>query len=51
MQNIPCLIHEDENSLLLRSISLKELEATNFILANGKSPGANDFTSDIFHHC
>eukprot|EP00253_Pinus_taeda_P027174 PITA_27174 len=48
--NIPCLITEDHNTLLLKPISLQEVETAVNLLKAGKAPGPDGFTSNFFQH-
>eukprot|EP00253_Pinus_taeda_P021755 PITA_21755 len=50
MQHIPHLISEEQNSLLLKPISMQEVETTAFSLKAGKAPGPDGFTSNFFHY-
>eukprot|EP00253_Pinus_taeda_P003713 PITA_03713 len=49
-RNIPRLITEDHNTLLLKPISLQEVEMAANSLKAGKAPGPDGFTSNFFHH-
>eukprot|EP00253_Pinus_taeda_P029932 PITA_29932 len=48
--NIPRLITEDHNTLLLKPISLQEAEIAANSLKAGKAPGPDGFISNFFHH-
>jgi len=50
IRNIPKLIAEDHNTLVLKPISLQEVEAVAHHLKAGKAPGPDRFTSNFFHH-
>ena len=47
---IPKIITEEHNQMLLRSVSLQEVEAALAQTKIGKAPGPDDFTSNFFHH-
>lgn len=49
-KNIPKNITEEHNQLLLRSISLQEVENVMWQLKEGKAPDPNDFTSNFLHN-
>lgn len=49
-ENVPNIIIEEHNQLLLRPISLKEVEKAMQQLKEGKAPGPNGFTSNFFHN-
>eukprot|EP00253_Pinus_taeda_P005412 PITA_05412 len=49
-QHIPHLISEEQNSLLLKPISMQEVETAAFSLKVGKAPGPDGFTSNFFHY-
>eukprot|EP00253_Pinus_taeda_P008598 PITA_08598 len=49
-QHILHLISEEQNSLLLKPISLQEVETAAFSLKAGKAPGPDGFTSNFFHY-
>eukprot|EP00253_Pinus_taeda_P017519 PITA_17519 len=49
-QHIPCLITEEQNTLLLKPISLQEVETAAYSLKAGKAPGPDGFTSNFFHY-
>eukprot|EP00253_Pinus_taeda_P023692 PITA_23692 len=48
--NIPKIISEEHNELLLKSVYLREVETTARQLKAGKGPGPDGFTSDFFHN-
>lgn len=50
IRHIPRLITEDHNTLLLKPISLQEVETTVNLLKAGKAPGPDGFTSNFFQH-
>lgn len=50
LQNIPKLITEEQNLLLLQPIQMQEVESVANQLKAGKAPGPDGFTSDFFHH-
>jgi hypothetical protein len=50
-QKIPNLVSEEQNSNLMRPITLEEVEDSNFSLAPGKALRHDGFTSYFFHHC
>eukprot|EP00253_Pinus_taeda_P032540 PITA_32540 len=47
---IPRLVFEEQNSLLLKPISLQEVELAAKSLKAGKAPGPDGFSSNFFHH-
>eukprot|EP00253_Pinus_taeda_P020669 PITA_20669 len=49
-RHIPRLITEEQNSLLLKPISLQEVEIAAKSLKIGKAPGPDGFSSNFFHH-
>eukprot|EP00253_Pinus_taeda_P024057 PITA_24057 len=49
-RNIPRLVSEEQNSLLLKPISLQEVESAAKSLKAGKAPGPDGFSSNFFHH-
>eukprot|EP00253_Pinus_taeda_P030654 PITA_30654 len=49
-RNIPRLVSEDQNTLLLKPISLQEVESAAKSLKAGKAPGPDGFSSNFFHH-
>ena len=48
-KNIPKIITEEHNQLLIRPISLQEVESSMRHLKEGKAPGLDGFTSTFFH--
>eukprot|EP00253_Pinus_taeda_P028248 PITA_28248 len=48
--HIPWLIIEEQNSLLLKPISLQEVEIAAKSLKAGKAPGPDGFSSNFFHY-
>lgn len=50
LQQIPKLITDEHNLLLLQPILLHEVDNAVKQLKAGKSPGPDGFTSDLFHH-
>lgn len=50
LQNIPKLITEEHNLLLLKPTNLQEVENVVHQLKIGKAPGPDGFTSDFFHN-
>lgn len=50
LRNIPKLISEEHNQLLLRPVDLQEVEEVVHQLKVGKAPGPDGFTSSFFHH-
>eukprot|EP00253_Pinus_taeda_P031183 PITA_31183 len=50
VSNIPRLITEEHNTLLLKPISLEEVEVAVNLLKTGKAPGPDGFTSNFFQH-
>jgi len=51
MQHIPNLITLEQNSTLLRPITIEEVDQALQNTPKGKAPGLDGFTSDFFHHC
>eukprot|EP00253_Pinus_taeda_P019557 PITA_19557 len=49
-RKIPRLITEEQNTLLLKPISLQEVENVVNSLKAGKAPGPDSFTSNFFQH-
>eukprot|EP00253_Pinus_taeda_P008595 PITA_08595 len=49
-RHIPRLVSEEQNSLLLKPISLQEVELAVKSLKAGKAPGPDGFSSNFFHH-
>ena len=50
LQNIPRIISKEHNQLLLRPISLQEVESAMQQLKEGKALGQGRFTSNFFHN-
>eukprot|EP00253_Pinus_taeda_P032778 PITA_32778 len=50
IRHIPQLVSEEQNSLLLKPISLQEVELAEKSLKAGKAPGPDGFSSNFFHH-
>lgn len=50
LQHIPRLITEEHNQLLLRLVTLTEVEEASNQLKAGKASGPNGFTSNIYYH-
>eukprot|EP00253_Pinus_taeda_P029992 PITA_29992 len=50
LQHIPKLIMEEHNQLLLRPVTLLEVEQAILQNKEGKAPGPDGFTSNFFHH-
>ena len=48
-ENIPKLIIEEHNQILLRPVNLHEVENVVHQLKDGKAPGPDGFTSNFFH--
>eukprot|EP00253_Pinus_taeda_P021174 PITA_21174 len=49
LKNIPRIITEEHNSLLIQSINLQDVEEAVKHLEEGKAPGPDGFTSNFFH--
>eukprot|EP00253_Pinus_taeda_P029178 PITA_29178 len=49
-RNIPKLISEEHNQLLLKPVDLQEVELAAQQLKAGKAPGPDGFTSNFFHN-
>eukprot|EP00253_Pinus_taeda_P007787 PITA_07787 len=49
-RHIPRLITEEQNSLLIKPVSLQEVETAANSLKAGKAPGPDGFTSNFFHY-
>lgn len=47
---IPKIVTEEHNQILLRPISLQEVETAMWQLKVGKAPRRDNFTSDFFHN-
>ena len=50
MSFILSLVSHEQNKLLMKSISLVEVEEVFFHMIEGKSLGPNGFTVNLFHH-
>lgn len=50
LQHIPKIITEEHNQLLLRPVTMLEVESTSDQLKDGKALGPDGFTSNFFHH-
>eukprot|EP00253_Pinus_taeda_P031749 PITA_31749 len=50
VKNIPKLVTEEHNTLLLKPVELEEVEAVVKLLKPGKAPGPDGFTSNFFQH-
>lgn len=50
LQHVPKIITEEHNQLLLRLVTLLEVESTLDQMKDGKAPGPDGFTSNFFHH-
>ena len=50
MRFIPSLLSHEQNKLLMKAISLVEVEEAVFQMIKGKSLGPNGFTVNLFHH-
>ncbi len=48
-QNIPKIITEEHNSLLIKPISMQEVEEAVQNMKEGKAPGPDGFTANFFH--
>lgn len=49
LKNIPRIIIEEHNSLLIKPISFQEVEEAVQQMKEGKAPGPDGFTSIFFH--
>ena len=49
-RHVPSLITQDQNELLMKPISLVEVEEVVFQMASGKAPGLDGFIVSFFHH-
>eukprot|EP00253_Pinus_taeda_P021095 PITA_21095 len=47
--NVPRIVKEEHNELLLRPITPQEVDEAMFQLKEGKAPGLDGFTSTFFH--
>lgn len=50
LYHIPKLITEEHNKLLLRPVTIMEVEEASNQLKAGKAPGPDGFTSNLYHH-
>lgn len=50
LQHIPKLITEEHNQLLLRPVTITEVEEASNQLKVGKAPGPDGFTPNFYHH-
>lgn len=50
LQHIPRIITEEPNQLLLRLVTMLEVESASAQLKDGKGPGLDGFTSNFYHH-
>jgi len=50
LSHIPKLIIEKHNHLLLRPVTLLEVDSAMKQMQEGKAPGPDSFTSTFFHH-
>ena len=50
-QCIPSLVNNEHNHSLMKPITMQEVEAIVEQMVDGTSPGPDDFTIDLFHHC
>eukprot|EP00253_Pinus_taeda_P032855 PITA_32855 len=48
--NIPKLVTDQHNQMLLKPVDLQEVDSTVKQLKSGKAPGPDGFTSNFFHH-
>ena len=51
LDNIPCLVTQEKNELLLRPIEMVELEEAVKQLKNEKASDPDGFTTNFFHPC
>lgn len=47
---IPRIITKEHNQLLLRLVTMMEVESASAQLKDGKAPGPDGFTSNFYHH-
>ena len=47
---IPSLVSQEQNDLLMKPVSLVEVEEEVFHMEVGKAPGLDGFTANFFHH-
>ena len=50
-RHIPRLVNEDQNTTLMRPITMEEVETTIKQTPKGKSPRLDRFTAEFFHDC
>jgi len=50
IRNIPKVIIEEHNQLLLRPVNMQEVEIAVRQLKDGKAPGPDRFTTNFFHN-
>jgi hypothetical protein len=50
-RNVPSLVTQEQNSVLLRPITIEEVDEALQNTPKCKAPGPDGFTSDLFHHC
>jgi len=50
LKHIPKLITEEHNQLLLRLVTILEVEESSKQVKAGKAPGPDGFTSNFYHH-
>ena len=51
ISHIPLHVTEDHNDMLMRSITLQEVETTINQMKEDTAPGPNGFTVNFFHGC
>jgi len=50
-RHIPTLITQEKNEVLMRSITIEEVDHSIKEMPVGNAPGLDGFTTDFFHHC
>jgi hypothetical protein len=50
-RHIPTLITQEKNEVLMRPITIEEVDQAIKEMPVGKAPGLDGFTTDFFHHC
>jgi hypothetical protein len=50
-RNVPSLVTQEQNSALLKPITIEEVDEALQHTPKCKAPGPDGFTSDFFHHC
>jgi hypothetical protein len=50
-RHVPSLVTQEQNSMLLRPITIEEVDEALQQTPKNKAPGPDGFTSDFFHHC